>query len=184
MSRCRRSSACQTSPMSSLQHKNKPVASHPLHWMHKTWWWCTHTHTDTLTVVYWDAGVLVRCQDEAAATATQKAAHCVDTLMVTHVAAWVLTLINVCVFEREHNISSSQAKQVICSRNLLQEAGGSLENTHQSVYSVDLINHIVAAACIACSLHALCHCVNMHSGIWTWSRRPHEVQSEHQKNVI
>lgn len=129
MNRCRRSSACQTSPMSSLQHKNKPLASQhlpPLHWVHKN---MMVMHRHTLTVVHWDAGTLVRRQDEAAATATQKAAHCVDALMVTHVAARLLTLINVCVFEREHNISSSQAKQVICSRNL-QEAGGSLENTH------------------------------------------------------
>lgn len=54
-----------------------------------------------LTVVYRDAGVLVRRQYVAAATATQEAAHCVHTLVVTRAAAWVLTLINVCVYERE-----------------------------------------------------------------------------------
>lgn len=114
MSRCQRSSACQTSPMSSLQHKNKPLASQclrPLHWVHKN---MMVMHAHTLTVVYWDAGALVRCQDETTVTATQKAPHSVDALMVTHVAVWMLTLINVCVFEREHNISSSQAKEVIC----------------------------------------------------------------------
>lgn len=54
-----------------------------------------------LTVVRGDAGVLVRCQDVATATATQEAAHCVHTLMVTHAAVPLLTLIDVCVCERK-----------------------------------------------------------------------------------
>lgn len=57
--------------------------------------------TRKLTVVQWDAGVLVRGQYEAAATVTQEAAHCVHTFVVTHVAAGVFALINVCVFERD-----------------------------------------------------------------------------------
>lgn len=39
--------------------------------------------------------MLVWCQDEATATATQEAAHCVNALMVTLIAVWVLTLINI-----------------------------------------------------------------------------------------
>lgn len=50
--------------------------------------------------MYGDAGALVRRQNVAAATATQEAAHRVHTLMVTHAAVWVLTLINICVYER------------------------------------------------------------------------------------
>lgn len=42
-----------------------------------------------------DAGAVVRCQNVAAATATQEAPHCVHTLVVTRAVAWVLTLINV-----------------------------------------------------------------------------------------
>lgn len=123
MNRCRRSSACQTSPMSSLQHKNKPLVSQrlpPLDWVHKN---VMVMQTHTLTVVYWDAGALVRCQDEAAATATQKAAHCVDALMVTHVAAWVLTLINVCVFEREHKRKISSKRQIPEKKYLIDAIG-------------------------------------------------------------
>lgn len=52
-----------------------------------------------LTVVYWDAGVLVGCQYEAAATVTQEAADCVHAGVVTHVTAGVLALVNVCVLE-------------------------------------------------------------------------------------
>lgn len=52
-----------------------------------------------LTVVYRDAGALVRCEYVASVTATQEAAHRVHTLMVTHAAAvWELTLINVCMY--------------------------------------------------------------------------------------
>lgn len=48
-------------------------------------------------MVFREAGVLVWCQDEATATATQEAAHCVNALMVTLIAVWVLTLINICM---------------------------------------------------------------------------------------
>lgn len=51
--------------------------------------------------MYRDAGVLVLCQYVAAMTATQEASCCVHTLVVTRVAAWVLTLINVCVYEKK-----------------------------------------------------------------------------------
>lgn len=59
---------------------------------------------DRLTVVHGDARVSVRCQNVAAVTATQEAADCVHTLMVTHVATWLLTLIDVCVCDRERKI--------------------------------------------------------------------------------
>lgn len=59
--------------------------------------------THKLTAVYWDAGVLVRRQYEAAAAVTQEAARRVDTQVVAHVAAGVFTLVNVCVLERSRN---------------------------------------------------------------------------------
>lgn len=57
-----------------------------------------------LTVVHRDAGASVRRQNVAAAAATQEAADRVHTLMVAHVAAWLFTLIDVCVCERERKI--------------------------------------------------------------------------------
>lgn len=60
----------------------------------------TYAPTYKLTVVYGDTGALVRRQNVASVTATQEAAHCVHTLVVTFATAWVLALVNVCVCER------------------------------------------------------------------------------------
>lgn len=79
--------------MSSLQHKTMELESDlgsPEN----------STQATKLTVVHGDAGVFVGRQDVAAATTAQEASHCVHTLVVTHVAAWEFTLINICVFEK------------------------------------------------------------------------------------
>lgn len=57
-----------------------------------------------LTAIQRDAGASVRGQNVAAVTATHEAADGVHTLMVAHVAAWLFTLIDVCVFQREGKI--------------------------------------------------------------------------------
>lgn len=57
-----------------------------------------------LTAIQRDAGASVRGQNVATDTATHEAADRVHTLMVAHVAAWLFTLIDICMFQRERKI--------------------------------------------------------------------------------
>lgn len=98
--------------------------------------------------MYRDAGVLVRCEYVAAATATQEAAHCVHTVMVTHAAARVLTLINVQTVRRfvvAVSFSVEAITGITCADNLSKVISALLLAgrccTHIHVFGYALAHH-------------------------------------------